>query len=207
MTTADHIAILKLVATTIAIVLAPIGALWINGWLQRRADRRAAKIKLFSELLGLRHNNFAPEALEVLNAIDAVFIDNRDVREIWSQFIAYVNDSNLNNPAGWSLREAKRRELLLSMVKVLGWSAKISTSDLMRVYAPQFMADEIKLQVLGRVVRLRQLEWEARQLGIDPDNPFVVSAPNAHPASPSQPSATPQSPAAPSPSKPAEEIP
>jgi hypothetical protein len=191
--TADPLALLNIIATVAAVVAAPIIALWVNSRLQRRADSRAAKVRLFNTLIGLRHNLFKPETVEALNSIDAVFVDEPSVREAWSQLIAFMNDPNVNNPAGWAVRDAKRRDLLLAMVRALGWTQKITTADLMRVYAPQFTIEEIQLQMIERALRKRDLVKRARDVGIDPalfgiqpDAPTQPSVPSA----PSQPSSS-----------------
>jgi hypothetical protein len=78
--------------------------------------------------------------------MDADFVDVLDVGEMWSQRIGLLNDPNAQKPAGWAMRDAKRREFLLSMINALGWSRKISTSDLLRIHQPQFVIDELALQ-------------------------------------------------------------
>lgn len=167
LTFSDWISIASVFATVVAIVFAPIIALYVSGRLQQRADSRAAKVKLFSTLIGLRHDLFTSETVEAINSIDAVFVDDKEVREVWSQLIGLMNDPNANNPAGYAMRDAKRRDLLLAMAESLGWKNKITSADLMRVYQPTFMAEEIRKRLIEQKIASARLEKEAKDLGVD----------------------------------------
>lgn len=176
----DCIALGSAIVSVVAIIAAPTIALYISGTLQRRADMRAAKEKLFSILIGLRHNYFNPDTVQALNRIDAVYVDDLAVREAWSQLIAIMNDGNSNNPAGYAIREMKRRDLLLEMVKSLGWQNKISTADLMRIYQPTFIVEEIQLHMIRRRVRKAELIKRANELNVDISE-FLPVAPSQAP--------------------------
>jgi hypothetical protein len=121
-----------LTLNALAILLAPVVALLIAGGLQRRSDSYKAKLEVFATLIGLRHDLQSIESVRALNMIDAVFADNHTVREAWTRFIAAMNDQNLNAGAGYAIREEKRRELLLEIVKALGLQRKISSAELLR---------------------------------------------------------------------------
>jgi hypothetical protein len=63
-----------------------------------------------------------------------VFVDDAAVREAWTRYHATLIDGNLNAPPGSSIREGRRHDLLLEMVKALGLTKKISSADLLRTY-------------------------------------------------------------------------
>ena len=50
-------------------------------WLQERSDSHKLKLGIFSKLIGLRHTPLSAELVQGLDSIDAVFSDNRTVRE------------------------------------------------------------------------------------------------------------------------------
>jgi hypothetical protein len=141
------------------------------------------EVRLLNNVIGLRHDQFKGEPVQAINSIDAVFADDVDVREIWSQLIGLLYDSHAKNPAGRAIREAKRREMFLVMVISLGLRESISTTDLMRVYQPQFLIDEVSLRLMERTVRRKEPEAKALAMGIDL-SPFDVSpaAPITFPA-------------------------
>lgn len=73
MTNSDKITIANVVATVLAVLLAPIVALWVNGKVQRRAGERADKVRILGVLLSLRHQPLSADAIRSLNLIDVVF--------------------------------------------------------------------------------------------------------------------------------------
>jgi hypothetical protein len=92
-------------------------------------------------LLGLRHDPQSVESVRALNMIDVVFADDHAVREAWTRYITTLNDPALNEGIGFAIRDEKRRELLLEIVKSLGLAGKISSTDLLRSYMPTFAAE------------------------------------------------------------------
>jgi hypothetical protein len=82
-----------------------------------RTNRRQSQLNLLGLLLSLRHQPASLETFKALNMIDAVFVDDSNVREAWSKYYAALNDSNLQNPPGYAAREEKRRDLMIEIVK------------------------------------------------------------------------------------------
>lgn len=184
----DKLLYWNIVATTAAVLLAPVVAIWVGELLRKRSDSKAAKLALFTTLIGHRYDLAASESFRALNSIDAVFIGDTAVREAWSRYYAVLNDGGLNNAPGYSIREEKRRELLLEMARTLNWSNNISTADILRAYQPQTVADDTRLKMLERSVRLEKARRDAEDLGIDPSQwgPFELP-----PRQPGPPGATP----------------
>src|SRR5262249_14580549 len=192
MMTSDWILILN----AIAIVLAPIAALVIAGVLQRRSDSYKAKLDIFSVLMGLRHAPLSEESARALNLIDAVFTDEPAVREAWTRYYTALNDQSLNVGPGFAIREEKRRDLLLEIVKALGLSGKISSAEVLRSYISISAFETTQLAALERLYKrtLYEEELKARNVPIPP----WMLPPQATPVAPSQ-EATPISPSSPSP--------
>ena len=155
-----------LVLNGIAILLAPIVALWAGGILQRRSDIYKSKLTVFGTLIALRHTPMSNEMIRALNLIDAVFADVPAVREAWTRYFTALNDSNMNTELGGSIREEKRRELLLEIVKSLKLSRKISSADLLRTYLPTFVAEETHIAVLDRIHKRAVLQEDLERRGV-----------------------------------------
>jgi GMC oxidoreductase len=105
-------------------------------------------------LVATRHDPLSPDVIRALNLIDVTFVDDFAVREAWSKYYAVLRDST---PAGLLLRVEKRRDLLLTMVKTVNWEGKISTSDILRSYAPDAVGEQAYIDYMERQLRIRQL--------------------------------------------------
>jgi len=172
-----------LIINAVAIVFAPVVALWVGGILQAHSDARKAKLSIFATLIGLRHAPLSVELVQALNQIDAVFVDDPAVREAWTRYLATLNDQNLNSAIGTSIREDKRRELLLEIVKSLRLAKKISSADLLRTYLPNFVAEESHVRWLERIQKRAFLEEELarRQIPVPPGPPIAAVNPGQIP--------------------------
>jgi hypothetical protein len=186
MDTNAWISIASIVVTVLAILAAPIAALWISGRLQKRNTQEDAKLRLFSTLIETRHDALAPDAVRALNSIDLVFVNDRSVREAWSKYYVAIVDENLNNQVGFRIREERRRDLLLSMIKAMNMSDRISTTDLLRTYTPVLVGDLTYIGMLERAATIARLREELRQRGLPDPVPGYVSpsAPLVPPAAP-----------------------
>jgi hypothetical protein len=180
MTTSDWL----LTLNGVAIVLAPIVALWIAGKLQRRSDSYKAKLDILSTLMGLRHDPLSADSFRALNLIDAVFANDSAVREAWTRYLTALNDASLNVGPGFAIREEKRRDLLLEIVKALGLRRKISSAELLRGYLPAYAADLQYLAFLERMYKRALFEEELKRRGI----PIPAWAPTPQEGTPVSPS-------------------
>jgi hypothetical protein len=154
-----------LITTILAIVLAPIVALVVGGILQRRSDAHRTKLTLFGTLMAQRHDPFSIEVVRALNLIDAAYAGDSAVREAWTRYYAALSDPNLNEGQGGAIREDKRRDLLLEMVRALGLARKISSADLLRGYMPTFALEAAQLAQLQRKAALEEMNRRANPGG------------------------------------------
>ena len=114
-----------------------------------------------------------------MNTIDVVFADNHAVREAWTRYIATLNDPNLNVGVGFAIRDEKRRELLLEIVKTLGRQQKISSAELLRAYMPTFVVESAHLAMVERTYKRALYEEYLRTHGI-PFPPWVPPLQDPH---------------------------
>jgi hypothetical protein len=189
MSNSDIIAICNMVATVAAVIASPVIALWIGGKLQARANARQQQLNLLGVLLSLRHQPLSPENFRALNLIDEVFVDDKPVREAWTKFSALC-DQNLNTNLGYTIREEKRRDLLIAIIEGLGLKNKISTSDLLRSYELTVVVETEHLAIWERIKRREDLRGEfiARGIGFPdfvapsyPPPPVVLTSPQHEP--------------------------
>lgn len=166
MTTAEIIGIWNIVATVLAVMLAPVVALWIAGVLQRRADDRASKIRILGTLLSLRHQPLSPDTIRTLNLIDAAFAKDRKVREAWTRLFVAISDHSLNVPQGASIREEKRRDLILAICENVGLARYITSADVLRAYGPTALAKADELTLLELDIRLTEARKKAKEMNL-----------------------------------------
>jgi hypothetical protein len=96
-----------------------------------------------------------------LNLIDAVFANEPPVREAWTQYFTTLQNQNLGTDlVGLAVREDKRLELLLEIVKALKLNRKISSADLLRSYMPGVVAEDFRLAMMQRLHKAAILEEE-----------------------------------------------
>jgi hypothetical protein len=141
MTTSDIIQICNILATVIAVLAASV-------------------------LISLRHRPLSMENFEALNSIDVVFADSPKVRDAWTKYFAALNDFNMNNPTGFSIRDEKRRDLFIAIVRHLGLQKKIATTDLLRTYIPTAAIEIDHLEMWERIKRREDLRAEFVERGI-----------------------------------------
>jgi hypothetical protein len=189
MSISDALVICNIVSTVVAVVAAPIIALWVGMKLQARANARQQKLSLLGVLLSLRHVPLSPDNFKALNLIDAVFVDDPEVREAWSKYFSDLSNQNLNDATGHAIREDKRLELMMAIITSLGLKKKISTADLLRSYAPTIVVEAENLAIWERIKRREDLRPEFIQRGIGfPDFTPVYYPPQPKPIVPGQPS-------------------
>jgi len=117
--------------------------------------------------------------------IDTVFVENPKVREAWSNYFVAINDSAFNSPAGYSIREEKRRDLIMAIIEALGLSKKISSADVLRTYTPNAIVEAEHLAIWERIKRREDLRAEFIKRGIGfPDFVPVIYPPPAGPPKP-----------------------
>ena len=132
-------AIASLVINVIAILAAPIIAVWVGQRLQDRAEKRKDKMAVFKAIMTDRYG-WSRETVLALNSIPIVFSDDKPVRDSWKEYYRLLCIQEPN------LMELKQRNealysLLGEMAKVLGYERSINWNDIQNPYIPKGMAD------------------------------------------------------------------
>ena len=170
-----------LILNGVAVFLAPLAAIQIGGILQRRSDDKKLKLNILGTLMGLRHDLLSSEVIRALNLIDAVFVDDATVRESYTRYHTVMTDPAFNNMTGYSIRDERRRDLLLAMVKSLGLQNKISSADLLRNYMPTVAVETTAVGILERLYKRAYYETELKRLGVLVP-PWPIPEPSTVPA-------------------------
>lgn len=132
-------AIASLVINVIAILAAPIIAVWVGQRLQDRAEKRKDKMAVFKAIMTDRYG-WSRETVLALNSIPIVFSDDKPVRDSWKEYyrLLCIQEPNL-------IELKQRNEALYSllgeMAKVLGYERSINWNDIQNPYIPKGMAD------------------------------------------------------------------
>ena len=119
----------------VAVLVAPIVAVWIGQKLQDRHDRRNDKIELFKTLMMAR-NGWNIESVRALNVLDVVFSDDENVRGAWKK---YYDKLCVENPTDSELTKIQdsQYELLETMAVSLGYKDKITWKLIQKHYKPK----------------------------------------------------------------------
>ena len=135
----NSFAIASLVINVIAILAAPIIAVWVGQRLQDRAEKRKDKMAVFKAIMTDRYG-WSRETVLALNSIPIVFSGDKPVRDSWKEYyrLLCIQDPNL-------MEQKQRNEALYSllgeMAIVLGYETSINWNDIQNPYIPKGMAD------------------------------------------------------------------
>ncbi|MBI5638602.1 MAG: hypothetical protein HZA03_11605 [Nitrospinae bacterium] len=145
MTNTEIITIITNVIMIIAIVVGPVAAVQVQGWLERAREEKRRKIQLFTTLMATRATILSPLHVEALNRIDIEFYKDKKIRDLWKalfdNFESYPKDvADKDYPRRLEACNEKsmdlRVELLFEMAISLGYD--IDKVHIKRVvYQPQ----------------------------------------------------------------------
>jgi hypothetical protein len=100
----------------VAVVLAPLIALQINMYLERKRREAERKSWIFKTLMATRASTLSPEHVQALNMIDIEFYGrnkrSRDVVEAWKAYLDHLNDRSLT----MEIWNAKRIDLFVDLL-------------------------------------------------------------------------------------------
>ena len=122
----------------IAVIVAPIVAVWIGQKLQDRAEKRKDKMAVFKAVMTFRYG-WSQEAVLALNSIPIVFAEDKSVRERWKE---YYKQLCVQNPDQMEIKQRTDAlyKLIESMAITLGYKETISWEDIQNPYIPYGMA-------------------------------------------------------------------
>ena len=146
----------------------PVNAAKLASKLQDESFRRNVKLNVFATIMQNRTTIADRECVKMLNIIDTVFHESREVREAWSDLHSSFNDQRLfQNPEGSRIREDKLTSLLAAIAKDIGLWPSLSTSDLKRTYYPEYLAKEREIQILQQNAIVNELQASTSQTQLE----------------------------------------
>lgn len=125
------------VINILAVIVAPIVAVWIGQKLQDRQEKRKDKLEMFKTLMMAR-NSWTPESVRALNILDIVFSDDKKVRFAWKGYYEKLCVNNPDEPTDVELKKIQNAqyELLETMANSLGYKDKITWETIQNPYKP-----------------------------------------------------------------------
>lgn len=117
------------------------------------AERRRFRLNVFATIMQERAQIYSMDGVRALNSIDVAFSDSTPVREAWAELYQALN----NQPIPDHVVDERIRKLLREMSIVLGISTSLRLDDFGRVYYPNALLEEHKVQQLERAAALARL--------------------------------------------------
>lgn len=77
--------------TIVAILIAPLAALWIQGKLDERKEARKRRLDIFKTLMATRASVLSQEHIRALNMIDTEFYGKKKYRGVIKAWRAYLD--------------------------------------------------------------------------------------------------------------------
>lgn len=142
----------------LAIIISPVVAVLVSMYIQDKKEEKRAKRNILEIMISTRHNQVNEQTVRVMNMIDIIFADDKDVRRLWVEYFLMLNNEGLNNENGNKLRKDKNMELIHAMANAVGIGAKINLLDLSRIYCPQGLVNQNELAQSLAVELLRVLK-------------------------------------------------
>lgn len=126
--------------TIAAIVLAPLVAIRVSVWLEKRKERRQRQFVIFQTLMATRASGLAPNHVQALNMIDVEFYGTdkgaRAIVDAWKVYLDFLNTRAAPDAAWGAKREELLVDLLQKMASHLGFH--FDKTDIKRTsYFPQ----------------------------------------------------------------------
>jgi hypothetical protein len=143
---------LEIIATVLAIIAAPVIAVWVGQKLQNRRIEYDRRYWVFSTLMRERFSFVTPNAVAALNLIDLEFKRDQKVLHSWHGFYNLVTSTDFPKmDPSKQLTESRRcrSQLLLDMASAMNFREHFSLEDFERGYVPIGIADP---QLSGKAI-------------------------------------------------------
>lgn len=109
----------------LATLVAPLFAVQVTQFLDRKRQQRDEQLRVFKTLMATRAANLDPRHVEALNMIDVVFHSNEkvqlEIRRLWKQYLDHLSDKAYPKDSWGSRRVELLVELLHAMAVYLGF--------------------------------------------------------------------------------------
>lgn len=129
-----------IIVNIIALLFVPFVSVWVAQWLQDRAAKRKDKMIVFQHLMSRRATGWAtPETVNILNAIDIIFVNDKTVRDAWASQL-----SKYRSPCSNHERSTAQCKLLEQMANNLGYKDKITWETIQNPYLPDVIVQRME---------------------------------------------------------------
>lgn len=148
----------------LAVIIAPIAAVWIGQKLQDRHDKRKDKLELFKTLM-MSRNGWTVDSVRALNVLDVVFSDDEKVRNAWKK---YYDKLCVDTPSDADLIKIQdaQYDLLEAMAESLGYKDTITWKTIQKPYVPKGMVEAEQNQRKFQEGQLAMAEMAKRMLNM-----------------------------------------
>lgn len=110
----------------IAVLLAPIFALKIDKYSERKKRKLERKNNIFKTLMTTRGKPLSPDHVEALNMIDIDFHDDIKVKNAWKSYLGYLSDCPTLPSSEGKSDEDKKNDKHLYDIKLSSWNNDIN---------------------------------------------------------------------------------
>lgn len=125
----------------IAVITAPIIAVWVGQYLQNLAEKRKDKMQIFKILMTSRIYGQTIDSVHALNSIDIVFGEDKNVRKVWKELLEKYSVGNIGPNERKNVENAEYK-LLEVMAISLGYKNKITWENIQNPYIPKWMTEQ-----------------------------------------------------------------
>ena len=134
------------IVNIIAVLIAPIIAVWIGQALLYRTEKRKDKMSIFRSLVSSRVYGWTVDSVNALNLIELVFYKEKSVCQQWRK---YYETLNIKTPADeMQLRKMQfeQDELIRTMGRSLNYSDDAIAQIIRTPYMPIGMSNQMQSQ-------------------------------------------------------------
>lgn len=125
----------------IAVITAPIIAVWVGQYLQNRVEKRKDKMQIFKTLMTSRIYGQTIDSVHALNSIDIVFEKDKNVRRAWKELFEKYCVEKIGPNERKNVENAEYK-LLEVMAISLGYKNKITWENIQNPYIPKWMTEQ-----------------------------------------------------------------
>lgn len=130
------------IVSIIAVVSAPLLAVWVANMRAEYAEQRKEKMYILNALMMSRVNRSSMPYVNALNTIDIVFYDSKNVREVAKALI----DEYWKEKPDFEVIKNKNLRLIEEIAKELKYGEYINWEQISKPYTPKWFTEELENQ-------------------------------------------------------------
>lgn len=145
---------IKQIVEILAILSAPIIAVWLGQHLHNKEIQRKDKLEIFKILMATR-KGWTIESVKALNIIEIVFSSDEQVLECWRDYYDKIWIQNPSN-SDYQKIEIAKGKMLEAMANSLGYKNSVTWETIQNPYVPQGIQQDAEIE---RQLKQAQLAW------------------------------------------------